>query len=580
MRIKKNEIKDYINFLNSFVANYKAKILICTGMSIISMFCMMLNPMISRYVIDNVLLLKNVALLYKIIVILSIVTLITTIIQFIFSYTLNKIFLCIGNDLKKFIFNHIIKLDVSLSNKISIGQMSSRLFSDTEILKVSFAQIVFGGIFNVILVILLIIYMLLTNVELSLCVIIGQSLQVFLLFYFPKKIQTINYENKRLNDNIMTRTLELFNSLYLLKSCNNENQEIKKFNKTIDVVNKTSLKETLLNLLFSQSSGLVTGIIQFCVIGYGGFLVAYNKLTLGELTAFIVIVNMLTSPLASIISVSASFQDSLASLNRILEILNLKKLSTVNSINLNSKLEGNISIKNLTFKYDKSKNILNNINIDLKSKSIYSIVGKSGVGKSTLCLLLARFYEPTEGSILIDGIDIKDINIESFRKNVGILLQNNFLFSGTIKENIFLGKSEATDKEMVQASMLANAHDFISKLPDGYFTQVGNGGYKLSGGQLQRISLARLFLQKPSVIILDEPTSSVDIESEELIKKSIIELSKESTIIMITHKLETAKIASKIILLDESAIKETGSHDELIQSDGLYNNLYKVVLGF
>lgn len=578
MIFKKEDTKNYIKFLNLFVSKYAKKIVLCIFISIISMFCMMLNPIISRYIVDNILLLKNVTLLYKIVGILLLITIITSIIQFAFTYTLNKIFLSIGNDLKKFIFGHIINLELSLSNKISIGQMNSRLFNDTEILKSSFGQIIFGGIFNFIFVIILTIYLLFTNISLSLIILIGELLQILLFIYFPPKIRIINYENKRLNDNVITRTLEIFNSLYLLKSCNCGNKEIKRFNKNIDIINKISLKESLLNLIFSQSSALVIAGIQFSVIGYGGFLVAHNNLTLGGLTAFIVIVNMLTSPLASIVTVVSSFQDSLASLKRILEIINLKGTSNISPVHLNKQLEGNISIKNLTFRYDKFKTILKDINIDLKANGIYSIVGKSGVGKSTLCLLIAQFYKPTEGSILIDNININEIDIESYRKNVGILLQNHFLFSGTIKENILLGNPNATDNEIVQAAKLANAHEFISKLPDGYFTQVGKEGNKLSGGQLQRISLARLFLQKPSIIILDEPTSFLDIESEELIKKSIIELSKESTIIMITHKIETAKIASKIILLDEGTIKEVGSHNELIQFNGLYNNLYKGIL--
>lgn len=578
MIITKNEIKDYKNFLNQFVKEYSGKIMLCICISIFSMFCIMLNPIASRYIIDNVLLLKNVSLLYIVLGILSVVTIFSAIIHFVFSYILNKIFVDIGKNYKTFIFNHILNLDIVQSNKISIGQMNSRLFNDTEILKVSFAQIVFGGIFNIILIVIAIIYMSIMNWKLTLFVVLGQSLQGFLLYYFPQKIKVVNSEKKQLYENIMNRTLEIFDSLNLLKSCNSEKREIKRFSKALDLANDKSIKENFLVLFFSEFSSLITAIIQFAVIGYGGWLVAYNKLTLGELTAFIVLTNMLSSPLSSIISVVSEFEDSLVSLNRISEITKLKKSYSTKEIILDRRLNGDISIKELNFQYEIGNTILKNINLDLKAKGIYSIIGKSGVGKSTLCMLISRFYEPTAGDIFIDGINIKDINIECYRRNVGILLQNSFMFSGTVKENILLGKLDATDEEIFESAILANAHEFISKLPDGYYTKIGNDGQRLSAGQLQRIALARLFLQKPSIIILDEPTSFIDIESEEFIKKSIIELSKQSTIIMITHKLETAKIADEIILLDEGKIKEVGSHSELLDKNGIYNKLYRSVL--
>lgn len=580
MRNIKNEFKDYIKFLNGFVKKYKIRIILCILISMISMFFMMLNPMVSKYIIDNVLILKNVSLLVKVIAVLSIVALVNAILHFTFSYTLNNVFLNIGNDLKKYIYEQIIGLDIDKSNKLSVGQMTYGLFTDTEILKSSFGQIIFGGIYNSILIILFVIYMLSMNMRLGIFVICGQSLQFFLLMYFPKRIKTVNYERKKKYEIVMTRTIEIFNSLYLLKSCSNENIELKKFNETIDVVKKKAIKENLLSLIFSEGSALITFIIQFGVMGYGGFLVANDHLTLGGLTAFIVVANMLNSPLAAIVSVTSGIQDSIASLKRILEILKLKNVESQNGIILNNKLQGNISIKNLSFNYDNKKEILKDINLELECKNIYSIIGKSGVGKTTLCMLLAKFYEPTCGSISIDDIDIKDISKDSFRENVGILLQNKFLFSGTVKENILLGKLDANDDEIRNAAVLANAHEFICNLPNGYDTQVGDKGNKLSGGQLQRIALARLFLQKPSVIILDEPTSFLDIESEELIKESIKELAKECTIIMITHKLDTAKIAHKVILIDEGTIKEIGTHEELVNYNySLYNKVYKAVLG-
>lgn len=570
----KIEFRTYIKFVSKFIREYRKRIIICISISVFSMIFAMLNPMISQYIIDNVLMLKRINFLLEIILVLVVISIANSLFHFLFSYVLNNIFLDIGNSLKNYIFNHIVGLDIAVSNKLSLGQMIYSLFTDTEILKSSFGQIIFGGVYNIILLIFFTIYMLATNSELAIFVIVTQSIQLFFLLYFPKRIKKKNYEKKKIYEVIMNRTIEILDSLYLLKSCNGEKRELEKFNNTMESYKLKSRNETFLSLLFSEISGLLTTIVQFGVIGYGGYLVANNNLTLGELTAFIVVANMLNTPLSSIVTVISNIQDSMSSLSRILEITSLSNVKYKQGMILNSRLEGNISLRNVNFAYQGKKQVLRNINLELQSRNIYSIIGKSGAGKTTLCMILSKFYYNTSGSILIDGIDIDDISTESFRSNVGILLQNNFLFSGTIKENILLGKLDASDKEVEKAARLANAHEFICNMPDGYSTQVGSNGKALSGGQIQRIALARLFLQRPSVIILDEPTSFLDGESEEVIKKSLQLLSKESTILLVTHKLDTAKIATKIILIEDGGVKEVNSDNKFIKGNSVYKDLY------
>lgn len=576
MNIKKTELIEYITFIKKFALEYRFKILGCILISILTMLFALLNPILSRILIDNVLVAKNVNLLYKLLIILFLITIVNSIVHFIFTFTLGKIFVNIGNDMKKFIFKYILDIDITASNNIEIGKLNQCLFTDTEILKVSFGQIVFGGIFNSLLIILLFIYMGTINVGLSFLVILLQMIQIVILAIFPKKIKIKNYQKKKYYESVMTRTIEVFSSLGLIKNFNIEEKESIRFALSLDKAAEKTIEENLLVNLFNEISSFIICIVQFCVLGYGGYLVANNIITLGELTSFIIVSNMLSSPITSIMNIIPGLQDSLASFKRVLEILSIKNKEN-KCKELDKPISGNIQLKNVFFSYDDYKLILKNINLNLMPGKIYSIIGRSGAGKTTLCMLMSKFNIATQGEILVDDSNILDLDNKCLRKNIGLLFQNNFLLSGSIKENICLGKEKITDDKIINAAKLANCHDFISNLPDTYNTQIGPNGIGLSGGQLQRIALARLFLQRPKIIILDEPTSFIDLESERIIKESLKILSKESTVIMVTHKLDTAKIADEIILLDKGEVKVKGTYKEVLKNN-YYKEIYEKVL--
>lgn len=503
-----------------------------------------------------------------------------SIVHFIYSYSLNRIFLSLGLDIKKKIFKHIVKLDLLVTKKMSVGEINFRIFNDSDLLKQSFGQIMFGGLFNVILLIIIFIYMFTISSVMTIFVGVMNLIQVPIIIYFTKRIRAITYERKVVTEATLNRTIEVISSFHLLKGCNNEKSEIDKFDKNNEKVLDKQIKEANLNLLFTEISSVIMSCIGFGSIWIGGNFVINGIITMGELISFLLVANIINSPINSIVSVITGLQDALSSTKRISDVMKLENsiIQSNDCIKVMHKIVDEITIKDLNFSYDDGKEVLKDINLTVKKNTICSIIGRSGAGKTTLCLLIARFFDPSSGEILLDDVNIKDIDVDTYRKSVGIVLQNSFLFSGSIRENILLGKSDATEEEIIEAAKLANAHEFISELEDGYWTQIGSKGRNLSGGQLQRIALARIFLQRPQIVILDEPTSFIDSESEELIQESINKLKEYSTIFVISHKLSTVKGSNKIVVLNNGRIEESGTHLQLLEKEGEYSKLYRKIL--
>lgn len=463
---------------------------------------------------------------------------------------------------------------------IDIRPINYRVFNDSDLLKQSFGQIIFGGIFNVILLIIILVYMVTISPIMTIFVIAINLIQVPIIMYFTKRIRAITYERKAVTEATLNRSIEVISSFHLLKGCNNEISEIDKFNENNKKVLDKQIKESTLNLLFTEISNTIMACIGFGSIWIGGNFVMSGVITIGELMSFLLVANIINSPISSIVSVITGFQDALSSSKRINDIMKLENsiVQNDNSKQVLYKFVDEITIKDLSFSYDNGKEILKNINLTVKKNTICSIIGKSGAGKTTLCLLIARFFNPSNGNILLDDVNIKNIDLDTYKKSIGIVLQNSFLFSGSIRENILLGKEDATEEEIIEAAKSANAHKFILELEDGYWTQIGSKERSLSGGQLQRIALARVFLQRPQIVILDEPTSFIDSESEELIQESINKLKKYSTIFVISHKLSTVKKSDKIVILNNGILEDSGTHLELLENDGEYSKLYKKIL--
>ena len=328
--------------------------------------------------------------------------------------------------------------------------------------------------------------------------------------------------------------------------------------------------------IFQSGVGVFSTLIQVNVIIAGAILIAYSKINISDLITFLLYINVFTDPIRTLVDFTEQFQNGYTGFERFREIMDIEPdiKDSENAVELKN-VKGKIEFQNVSFKYnDGVEGVLNNINLTVPAGAYMALVGSSGTGKTTLCSLIPRFYDVTEGTIMIDGKDIRDVTLSSLRNHIGMVQQDVYLFAGTIFENIAYGKPGAGREEVIEAAKNANAHEFIMSFPDGYDTDIGQRGIKLSGGQKQRLSIARVFLKNPPILIFDEATSALDNESEKVVQESLEKLAKNRTTFVIAHRLTTIQNAEKILVLTEEGIAESGSHEELLAKGGIYEKLY------
>lgn len=481
-------------------------------------------------------------------------------------------------DMRRDLFSHLQKLPFSYYDDAKIGQIMARMTSDlfeiTEFAHHGPEEFFIAGLkISVSFVILASI-----NLPLTILVFAALPFMVFMTAKIRKKMNQ-NFRTSRYQvGEINARTEDSLLGIKVVKSFSNEQLENEKFAKGNNKFLQIKKFSYHFMGIFSATVQSIDGIMYIIIVIAGALALMKGAITVGDFTAYLLYVSSLLASIKTIVTFTEQFQKGVTGIERFLEIMdtpvtiedspNAKELTNV---------RGEIKMDNVSFNYgDNKTDVLSDISLNIKAGENVAVVGPSGSGKTTLCNLIPRFYEATNGNIFVDDSNIKDVTLSSLRRNIGVVQQEVYLFSGTVYENIAYGKLDATKEEIEQAAKLAGAHDFICELKDGYNSYVGERGVKLSGGQKQRISIARVFLKNPPILILDEATSALDNESEMLVRHSLEKLSKGRTTLTIAHRLTTIKNADRIIVLTKNGIEEEGSHNELIGKGGIYSSLYKM----
>ena len=479
-------------------------------------------------------------------------------------------------DMRRDIFGHYQKLTFAFYDNQKVGHLLSRITSDLfdisellhhgpEDLVISVIKII--GSFTILLMV---------NVKLALVAFAFIPVMAAFAFYYNGKMGKAFQRNREKIAEINSQIEDSLSGIRVVKSFANEREEMKKFKRGND--NFVAAKKVSYKYMGIYNSGLgaMSTLITVVVLVVGVCMMLDGAVTLTDLITFLLYINNFTDPVKKLVTFTEQFQNGYSGFERFLEILSIapdiKDKPEAVSV---GQMKGEIEFKDVSFQYEEqNEKVLNHINLKVDEGDYMALVGPSGVGKTTMCSLIPRFYEVSSGAITIDGIDIRDMKLDDLRSNVGIVQQDVYLFAGTVLDNIRYGRMDATDEEVVRAAKNANAHEFIMGLPHGYHTDIGQRGVKLSGGQKQRLSIARVFLKNPPILIFDEATSALDNESEQVVQRSLEGLARQRTTFVIAHRLTTIQNAQKILVLTEDGIAEEGTHEELLQKKGIYEALY------
>ena len=481
-------------------------------------------------------------------------------------------------DIRKELYGHLQKLSLKYYSNTRAGEVISRVINDVEQTK----NFVMTGLMNVWLdlttIVIAIIIMFNLNVKLTIVALIALPLYAISVKYFFGKLRDLTRKRSGALAGVQSYLHERVAGMSIIKSFTLEQHEQVIFDEANGEFKQAALNHSRWNAKSAMVVNTITDVAPILIIGYAAFEVINGNVSVGELVAFSAYIERLYSPLRRLVSSSTVLTQSIASMDRMFELMDetYDVQNKPKAIEL-PKAQGKVEFNHVSFKYAPDGNvILNDIDFTINPGETVAFVGMSGGGKSTIVSLLPRFYDATEGSIKIDEYDVRDVTIESLRSQIGLVLQDNILFSESVKENILMGNPDATDEEVYAAAKAANAHDFIMNLTEGYETKVGERGVKLSGGQKQRIAIARVFLKNPSILVLDEATSALDLESEALIQESLDRLASDRTTIIIAHRLSTITHADKIFVIEHGQLIEQGNHETLMNKKGTYYNLFQV----
>jgi ATP-binding cassette, subfamily B, bacterial len=534
-------------------------------------------PLAVQWFIDTLLPGGNWNMIVGVSIGLLLLYVISTFLQFIVNYWGHKLGINIETDMRQQLFQHVQKQSFRFFDNTKTGHIMSRITNDLFDLgelahhgpeDLFIAAMTFVGAFWIMLTI---------NVKLALITMIIVPFLIWLITYTNLKMNAAWKNMYSDIADVNARVEDSVSGIRVVQSFTNEDYEIERFTTNNRKFRRAKLTAYKVMSFSASSIYMLTRLMVLVVLVYGAWLSFRGTLSYGELVGFVLYVNVLFKPIDKISAILELYPKGMAGFKRFTELMdqNPDVVDREDSIEVGH-LKGNIEFRDVTFSYDKNKPVLEDIDLKINHGETVAFVGPSGAGKTTICSLIPRFYDVNKGGIFIDGIDIRDMTKKSLRSQIGIVQQDVFLFTGTLRENIAYGSLGATFEDIIRAAKQAHLEDFIASLPDGYETQIGERGLKLSGGQKQRIAIARMFLKNPPILILDEATSALDTETERIIQGALADLSKNRTTLVIAHRLATIRSADKIVVVTEDGIAEEGSHDELIEQGGIFANLHKV----
>ena len=549
--------------------------------ALLTTVCEIVFPLIVRHLTDlaiNDFASLTIGIIVKVSVLYILLRIIDTGANYYMAYHGHVMGTRMETDMRDDLFEHLQTLSYSYYSNTKIGQIMSRITSDlfdvTE-----FAHHCPEEIF-ITLTKFIVSFVILINVHVPLTLIVFAvvPLMVYFSMRYRKRMKDAFKQSRVQVGELNSQVEDSLLGIRVVKSFAGENKEIEKFRKGNGKF--LDIKKIAYQCMggFQTTNRFFNGVMHITVVSFGSYFMLHKQITPGDFMAYLLYITTFLTSIRTILDFMEQFQRGMTGIERFIEIMDVKPEITdkEDAVEIGN-VKGDITFEDVGFTYsDDGEKVLHHINFNIKAGQSFAIVGPSGSGKTTICNLIPRFYDVTEGKILVDGMDIRDVTSKSLRENIGIVQQDVYLFSGTVRENISYGKPDASLDEIISAAKDAGAYEFIMSLPDGFDTYVGERGVKLSGGQKQRISIARVFLKNPPILILDEATSALDNESERLVQGSLERLAKGRTVITIAHRLTTIKNSDMIVVLTENGIEEMGNHDELIEKKGIYYNLYNI----
>ena len=568
--------KKTIKRLLTYCKPYRFLIMLLTLLSIVSVVFTLLTPVLIGQAIDLLVGKNQVhfqALLNKL-VFIGIVILIISLIQWIMGQITNTITYNITNDLRNRVFDQIQVLPLKYIDATSHGDILGRLINDIDLigqgLLQSFTSLL-TGIATIVGTILIMAYI---HFSVAVIVVVLTPLSLLVASLIVTSHHCFYQEQLALRGKMNGYCEEMIGNQKIVNIFDYQEQNEEKFNEINERMHKSGVISQFYGALINPTTRLVNSIVYAAVGIFGAFQVLNGSFTVGILSSFLTYANQYTKPFNEISSVMSEMQTAIAASQRVFALLDEETIQELTTSKIIENKQGHIIIDHLNFSYDPSKPLIQDFNYEAKPGTMTAIVGKTGCGKTTLINLLMRFYDPQGGKITIDGVNIEDMNRDDLRKMYGMVLQDSWLFKGTIKENIAYGKTKASDEEIIEAAKKARVHKYIMSLPQGYDTMVEEDGGNMSQGQMQLVCIARIMLTHPPMLILDEATSSIDTRTELQIQKAFDEMMKGRTTFIVAHRLSTIKNANQIIVMDQGHIVEIGNHEELLQKQGYYHQLY------